>query len=43
MGYAHHLNTKASLATFRGTFNIPKDVKMAYYHEIKDQILLFSL
>ena len=33
MGFAHLLNTKASLATFRWTFNIPKDVNVAYCHE----------
>ena len=33
MGYAHLLNTKASLATFRRTFNIPEDVNVAYCHE----------
>ena len=35
MGYAHLLNTKASLATFRRTFNIPEDVNVAYCHESK--------
>ena len=33
MGFAHLLNTKASLATFRRTFNIPEDVNVAYCHE----------
>ena len=35
MSYAHLLNTEASLVTFRQTFNIPKDVNMAYCHESK--------
>ena len=30
MGYAHLLNTEASLATFKQTFNIPEDVNVAY-------------
>ena len=33
MGYAHLLNTEASLASFRWTFNIPEDVDVVYYHE----------
>ena len=33
MGFAHLLNTKASVATFRQTFNIPEDVNVAYFHE----------
>ena len=33
MGYAHLLYTKASLATFRRTFNIPEDVNVAYCHK----------
>ena len=33
MGYAHLLNTKAFLATFRQTFNILEDVDVAYCHE----------
>ena len=33
MGFAHLLNTRASLATFRQTFNIPEDVNVAYCHE----------
>ena len=33
MGYAHLLNTDASLASFRQTFNIPEDVDVAYCHE----------
>ena len=33
MGYAHLLNTEASLATFRQTFNILEDVNVAYCHE----------
>ena len=33
MGFAHLLNTRASLATFRKTFNIPEDVNVAYCHE----------
>ena len=33
MGFAHLLNTGASLASFRQTFNIPKDVNVAYCHE----------
>ena len=33
MGFAHLLNTEASLATFRQTFSIPKDENMAYCHE----------
>ena len=33
MGFAHLLNTGASLATFRQTFNILKDVNVAYCHE----------
>ena len=33
MGFAHLLNTEVPLATFRQTFNIPKDVNVAYCHE----------
>ena len=33
MGFSHLLNTEASLATFRQTFSIPKDVNVAYCHE----------
>ena len=33
MGYAFLLNTEASLATFRQSFNIPNDVDVAYCHE----------
>ena len=33
MGFALLLNTRASLATFRQTFNIPEDVNVAYCHE----------
>ena len=33
MGYAFLLNTEASLATFRQSFNIPDDVDVAYCHE----------
>ena len=33
MGYAFLLNTEASLATFRQTFDIPDDVEVAYCHE----------
>jgi len=33
MGFAHLLNTEASLATFRQTFNILMDVNVAYCHE----------
>ena len=33
MGYAHLLNTEASLATFRQTFDIPEDVNVAYCHK----------
>ena len=33
MGFAHLLNTRAYLATFRQTFNIPDDVNVAYCHE----------
>ena len=33
MGYAFLLNTEASLATFRQTFDVLNDVKVAYCHE----------
>ena len=33
MGFAHLLNTEASLVSFRQTFNIPEDVNVAYCHE----------
>ena len=33
MGHAFLLNTEASLATFRQSFNILDDVDVAYYHE----------
>ena len=33
MGFAHLLNTRASLATFRLTCNIPEDVNVAYCHK----------
>ncbi|KAL0013011.1 hypothetical protein SO802_000080 [Lithocarpus litseifolius] len=33
MSFAHLLNTEASLASFRQTFNIPEDVNVAYCHE----------
>ena len=33
MGYSHLLNTEASLTNFRATYNVSKDVEVAYYHE----------
>ena len=33
MGFSHFLSTKASLANFRGVFNILGDVDVAYCHE----------
>ena len=33
MGFAYLLNAGASLATFRQSFRVPNDVKMAYCHE----------
>jgi len=33
MGYSHILSSKASLATFRATYNILEDVDIAYCHE----------
>ena len=33
MGCVHLLNIEASIATFWQTFNIPKDVNVAYCHE----------
>ena len=33
MSYSHILSSKASLATFRATYNIPEDVDIAYCHE----------
>ena len=33
MGFAHLLNTEASLHTFRQMYNVPDDVDVAYYHE----------
>ena len=33
MGYSYLLSSKASLATFRATYNVPEDVDIAYCHE----------
>ena len=33
MGYSRLLSSKASLATFRAAYDIPKDVDIAYYHQ----------
>ena len=33
MGYSYLLSSKASLASFRATYNVPGDVDIAYYHE----------
>ena len=33
MGYSHLLNTEASLAIFRATYNVPEDVEVSYCHE----------
>ena len=33
MGFAHLLNTEASLATFRQNYDMPNDVEVAYCHE----------
>ena len=33
MGYSHLLSLEASLANFRATYNVPRDVDIAYYHE----------
>ena len=38
MGFAHLLNTGASLATYRQTFNILKDVNVAYCHESENAL-----
>ena len=33
MGFSHHLSSKASLASFRVAYNVPRDVDIAYCHE----------
>ena len=33
MGYSYLLSSKASLATFKATYNVPEDVDIAYCHE----------
>ena len=33
MGYSHLLSSKASLASFRVTYNVPEDIDIAYCHE----------
>ena len=33
MGYSNLLSSKASLASFRAAYNVPRDVDIAYYHE----------
>ena len=34
MGYSHLLNTEVTLPSFRTTYNIPRDVDIAYCHEV---------
>lgn len=38
MGFAHLLDTKATLANFRAEFAVPNDVEVSYSHE--DRIAL---
>ena len=33
MGYSHLLDTKATLPSFKATYNIPGDVDITYCHE----------
>ena len=33
MGFSYHLSSKASLASFRVAYNVPRDVDIAYCHE----------
>ena len=33
MGYSHLLNTEASLAIFRVTYDVPEDVEVSYCHK----------
>ena len=33
MSFSHLLSLKASLASFRAAYNVPRDVDIAYYHE----------
>ncbi|KAK9987703.1 hypothetical protein SO802_027942 [Lithocarpus litseifolius] len=33
MGFSHLLSSRASLANFRATYNVPEDVNIAYCHE----------